>query len=158
MYLRYILSLGALESPRTTHTTHTHTSFVSSATTSTCIILQLVNSCPHPVSATSCVPLSPSPFFLLFSLLSSFLPPSSSSLTSRRRSTARCHTGYPERVGPRWWTGAFSTCRSCGTRPPLSPSSSSSSPVKFKRRELLYCLRVCKSAKGSDGLCVHILR
>lgn len=39
-----------------------------------CIILQLVNSCPHPVSGASCVPLSPSPFFLLFSPIL-FLPP-----------------------------------------------------------------------------------
>lgn len=38
-----------------------------------CIILQLVNSCPHPVSGASCVPLSPSPSFFPLPF-SSFLP------------------------------------------------------------------------------------
>lgn len=119
----------------------TYTGFVNA--TLRCIILQLVNSCPHPVSGASCVPLSPSPFFLLFSAVLFLL--SLRVLPSRRRCrccrpTARCHTG-PKRVGPRWWTGASSTCCApdafvARALPP--PPYFSFFLIKSKRYEIFY--------------------
>lgn len=140
---KFVICISLLAQRREIWKSTAYVGFVSAQNTPRCIILQLVNSCPHPVSDASCVPLSPF-FFLFFPLWC----PLSCRAAPRRCGELRGEMPYG---APENWPKMVDRCiprlvaRLWHTL--LSPSSSHLrlNAVRY------FSTRLCKSAKRGEA-------